>query len=95
MSVGIGHNKNYVSVQSLSIEDKKKLKNAIHSLNDSMTRVASERELQKEALNQAFDETGVDKKIIRRLAKVYFRANFNEEVEENKMFEDFYDGVLK
>ena len=91
----IGHNKNYVSINSLSIEDKKKLKNTILELNDSMTRVAAERELQKQAIDDIFDQLGVEKKIVRRMARVYYKANYNSETEEENMFRDFYEGVIK
>jgi hypothetical protein len=90
----IGHNSATTSVEALSPEDKKVLRKAIMEMNDSMTRVGAERELQKEIINETFDKLGVDKKMIRRLAKVYFKANFNNEVEENNQFESFYDEVL-
>lgn len=92
---GIGHNQNYVSINSLSDSQKKELKEAIQQLNDSMTRVAAERDYQKESINGISDKTGVDKKIIRRMAKVYFKANYSQEQEENRNFEEFYDGVMK
>ena len=92
---GIGHNKNYVSPNSLSNEDKKKLRNAIYAINDSMTRMAAERDLQKEAINELNDALGIDKKIIRKMAKTYFLANYNTVVEEEKNFQDFYDSVIK
>lgn len=91
----IGHNKNYVSINSLSVEEKKKLKNTILELNDSMTRAAAEKELQKQAIDEIFDQLGVDKKIVRRMAKVYYKANYNTETEEENMFRDFYEGVIK
>jgi len=91
----IGHNQNYVSINSLSDSQKKELKEAIVQLNDSLTRVASERDYQKDSINTISDKTGVDKKIIRRMAKVYFRANYSQEQEENRSFEEFYDGVMK
>lgn len=92
---GIGHNKPHVSVNSLSQQDKQKLKGVIDSLNDSMTRVAAERDHQKTVINDAFDSLGLDKKLIRRMAKAYFKSNFNEEVEENKNFEEIYNIVVK
>lgn len=92
---GIGHNQNFVSINSLTDAQKKELKEAIVQLNDSLTRVASERDYQKDSINTISDKTGVDKKIIRRMAKVYFRANYTQEQEENRQFEDFYDGVMK
>ena len=64
-------------------------------MNDSMTRAAAERDFQKETLNNISDKTGVNKKIIRRMAKAYFRSNYAEEQEDNRQFEEFYDGVMK
>lgn len=83
-----------MNVNSLSQNDKERLKNAIKEMNDSMTRAAAESDLQKEIITKICDELGVDKKIVRRMAKVYFKANFNAEVEENRTFEDFYSVVI-
>lgn len=91
---GMGHNQNFVSINSLTESQKKELKEAIQQLNDSMTRVAAERDFQKDSVNSISDKTGVDKKIIRRMAKVYFKANYSQEQEENRNFEEFYDGVM-
>jgi len=91
----LGHNqKNFVSVNSLSENDRKKLKGAIQELNDSMTRAAAERELQKETIINTCEELGLDKKLVRKMGKTYFKANFNTEVEEQKTFEEFYDIVI-
>jgi len=92
---GIGHNQSTVSLNGLSQQDRLKLKNSILELNDSMTRVAAERDLQKETINNIFDTIGFDKKLLRKMAKVYYTANFNEEVENNKQFEEFYSEIVK
>jgi hypothetical protein len=93
---GIGHNQqNYVSISSLTNEQKDRLRNSIRELNDSMTRVASERDFQKTAINDVSEKTGVDKKTVRRMAKVYFKANYAQEQEDQRRFEEFYDGVMK
>lgn len=84
-----------VNISSLNDMERKKLKKAIMELNDSMTRVSAERDLQKEVINTLHDELGVDKKLIRRMAKAYFKANFGQEVEENKAFEESYDLIIK
>jgi len=91
---GIGHNKPFVSINSLSDMEKKKVKNAIMELNDSMTRASAERELQKETIANISEELGIDKKLLRRMAKAYYKANFNEEVEENNNFQEFYDNII-
>jgi hypothetical protein len=97
MTNGIGHNSQpkVSNVNSLSSNDKQKLKGAIQELNDSMTRAAAERELQKETINKMAEDLGLDKKLIRSLGKAYFKANFGEIVEEHTIFEEFYEGVLK
>jgi hypothetical protein len=92
---GIGHNQNFVSINALTESQKTELKNAIREMNDSMTRNAAERDFQKETLNAISDKTGVNKKIVRRMAKAYFRSNYAEEQEDNRQFEEFYDGVMK
>ena len=90
----IGHNAT-MTVQSLSSDDRKILRKAIIELNDSMTRAGAERDLQKEIIEETNGKLGVDKKLIRRMAKAYFKANFNDEVEENNTFESFYDEVMR
>jgi hypothetical protein len=93
---GIKHNQQpFVSINALTEPQKVELKNAIREMNDSMTRAASERDFQKETINSISDKTGVNKKIVRRMAKAYFRSNYVEEQEENRQFEEFYDGVMK
>ena len=62
MSV-IGHNQSNVNINSLSTEQKQQLKKAIQELNDSMTRAAAERELQKEGINDISEKLGLDKKL--------------------------------
>ena len=91
----IGHNKPQISVEGLSAEDKNKLKLAVQDMNDSLTRVAAERDHQKNVISDIFEEIGIDKKLFRRMSKVYFKANFSEEVEENNTFEDFYSAIIK
>lgn len=91
----IGHNSPTMNVEALSPEDKKVLRKAILELNDSMTRAGAERELQKEIMTELHGKIGIDKKLVRRMARVYFKANFNDEVEENNTFESFYDEVMR
>ena len=91
----IGHNNPTVNISSLNDLERKQLKKAIMELNDSMTRTSAERELQKEIIGTLNEELGVDKKMIRRLARAYFKANFGEEIEENKAFEESYDLIIK
>ena len=91
----IGNNsKNFVDANSLTPQQKQTLRKVIQELNDSMTRIAAEREFIKEAVKDVSEKMHLDNKVVRRMAKTYFKSTFNEESEENKMFEDFYTLVL-
>ena len=91
----MGHNQQQRSVQGLTDEDRKRMKKAIMEMNDSMTRVGAERELQKETTNEICNNLGIDKKLFKRMARAYFKANFNNEVQENTDFEEFYTTVME
>lgn len=91
----IGHNQlPQVSVNGLTDTQKDTVKKAVLEMNDSLTRVASERELQKEIINNTFDAVGINKKLLRRMARVYYKSNFKEEQEADNEFVDFYEGVI-
>ena len=90
----IGHNKPQVTVANLNEVDRKKLKDAIKEMDGSLTRVAAERDLQKNIINDLHDAIGLDKKLIRRLARTHFKANFKDEQDENNQFEELYEEVL-
>jgi lysyl-tRNA synthetase class I len=83
-----------MDVNSLNQESKERLKGVIRELNDSMTRVSAEKDLQKESIDKICEDLSLDKKIVRRMAKVYYKSNFNQEVEQDKAFEDFYSIVV-
>lgn len=91
----IGHNQKKRSLTSLTNGEKEKLKGVVKELNDSLTRVASERDFQKDAINSAAEEIGLEKKLIRKLAKVYFTATYDQEVDDQNEFRDYYDNLFR
>lgn len=91
----IGHNQQQRSVQGLTEEDRKRMRKAVMEMNDSMTRVVAERELQKETTNDICNNLGIDKKLFKRMSRAYFKANFKDEVQENTDFEEFYTTVME
>jgi hypothetical protein len=91
----IGHNQKKRTLTSLTNGEKEKLKGVVKELNDSLTRVASEREFQKDAINSAAEEIGLEKKLIRKLAKVYFTATYDQEVDDQNEFRDYYDNLFR
>lgn len=92
---GIGHNQQQRSVQGLNEGERKQLRKAVMEMNDSMTRVGAERELQKETTNEICGQLGLDKKLFKRMSRAYFKANFRDEVQENTDFEEFYTAVME
>lgn len=77
-------------MSNLTTQNKDKLRKSITEIADSLTRIAAERDLQKEIIKKISEELTIDKKIIRRMAKVYFNANFAQEVELDDEFEETY-----
>tara|TARA_R110000868_G_scaffold124490_12_gene329184 strand:+ start:7794 stop:8042 length:249 start_codon:yes stop_codon:yes gene_type:complete len=77
-------------MSNLTTQNKDKLRKSITEIADSLTRIAAERDLQKEIIKKVSEELTIDKKIIRRMAKVYFNANFVQEVELDDEFEETY-----
>jgi len=75
-------------------DEKKKLQSAIKEMSMSMTRVDAEKDLQKDIIQSAFEDTGVDKKYIRKLAMIYHKqslTDFQTETEEvQNLYEDLF-----
>lgn len=90
----IGHNRKSRNINTLTSAEKDRLKGVIKELNDSMTRVTAEKDLQKEIVTDAAEKLGIDKKLIRRLGKTFYKATYDLEIEEHKEFEDFYAILL-
>lgn len=91
----IGHNqKPYVSVESLTEDQKRRLRDTVVEVADSLMRQSSERDLQKDEIDATSKELGVDKKLIRRMAKVWFKQNYAEDQEEQEKFTSYYDEVM-
>jgi len=76
------------------VDEKKKLKGAIEELSNSMTRVDAEKDLQKDIIQTAFDDTGVDKKYIRKLATIYHKQNLVEVQSENDEVQNLYEDLF-
>jgi hypothetical protein len=82
-------------VPTLTPDNISKLRKVLDTTSDSLTRIAAERDLIKEVISVAASETGVNKKLLRRMVKVNFKSNFNNEVADDKDFEAVYDTISK
>jgi hypothetical protein len=78
-----------------SPEDKKKLKNAIQEISNSMTRMEAERDLIKEIVKEQSDQFQIPKKILAKIAKTYHKQNLTQEVEDHEDFVELYEEVTK
>jgi len=73
--------------------DRRAISGALQEISDSMYRIAAERDLIKEAINETCAKYNLDKKVFRRMAKVHHRRNFSEEVAEHEHFEQLYETI--
>lgn len=75
-------------------KDKERLTNAVKEMSNSMTRIDAERDHQKDIVDKAHDETGVDKKYIKKLAAIYHRQTFAQVQTEREELEELYEELF-
>ena len=80
---------------NLTPNDKLKLEHTLKDMSTSFTRVEAERDLQKNIINDICEELTLHKKVFRKLAKVYHKQNFADEVATHQEFENLYEEVTK
>lgn len=83
-----------MNVNSLDEVGKKALKDFCVEMSSSMFRGEAERTLQREAIKDFADNYEIDKKILRKMARVYHKQNFFTTVEEQNEFEAVYNQVF-
>jgi hypothetical protein len=75
--------------------DKAKVLGCLQEISNSLTRVEAERDLIKEILEKMQDECEIPKKLGRKLARVYHKRSYEEEVAEQSDFQSIYETVAK
>jgi len=75
--------------------DKAKVLGCLQEISNSLTRIEAERDLIKEILEKMQDECELPKKLSRKLAKVYHKRNYEEEIAEQSDFQTVYESVAK
>ncbi len=70
--------------------ERKRIKDCMHEIHNSMTRIEGERDFIKEAKKSICEELQLDKKLFNRMIKVYHNKNFANEVQADTEFEDMY-----
>jgi Zn-dependent M32 family carboxypeptidase len=75
--------------------DRKKIKDAIQEISNSMLRMEAERDLIKEIVKEVSAEHQIPKKILAKIAKTFHKQNLTQEVADHEDFVDLYDIVTK
>lgn len=73
----------------------KELKGAIEEVNNYFGEIEYRQKLIKEIIDIASDNSKIPKKIISRMAKVYHKQSFQEEVAQHKEFESLFEGITE
>lgn len=73
--------------------DRKVIFDAMKEISNSMTRIDAERDLIRQTINDVCDTQKLSKKTFRRMAKVYHKQNFKQEIAEQEEFETLYETV--
>lgn len=85
-----------VSVNQISNPaDREKLLKVIREVSDSMARAQGEKEYIREAIADISKQLQLPKKIVTKMAKVYFKQNYDEEVAVQDQFETLYETIVK
>lgn len=59
-------------------EDRKVVTDAIKEISNSMLRMESDRDLQKEIVEAVCEKVDIDKADVKKLAKIYHKQNYND-----------------
>jgi uncharacterized protein YukE len=75
--------------------DRQKIKKMLAEISGSMTRMDAERDLIRETIKEMSQQFQLPKKTLARMAKVYHKQNYNQEVAEHEEFEDLYETIVQ
>jgi len=73
--------------------DLKKIDAALQQISDSKTRIEAEQDHIKEVVTTINEDFGLEKKLIRQLAKVWHMRNYAEEVTQQEDFQEAYEAL--
>ena len=80
---------------SLDEAQLKALKGAIDEINVAMQQIEFQNNAIKDIVDAAYDSLGVPKKIIKRMAKVYYNQSIQTEIDEFKDFEALFEAITE
>lgn len=74
--------------------DRKKIKDALQEISNSMTRVEAERDLIKSIVKDISDNHELPKKYINKMARIYHKQNFQITQQETEELESLYMTIV-
>lgn len=74
--------------------DAKKVRDAIVEISNSMTRTEAERDFVKDVIARIHEEEGLDKRVMRKMARAYHKGNFQDETQLNEEFETTFQNIM-
>ena len=75
--------------------DRDKIKKLLAEISGSMTRMEAERDLIRETIKDMSKQFNLPVKTLNRMAKVYHKQNYNQEVAEHEEFEELYETIVQ
>jgi len=74
--------------------DKKALRGYLDEMSASMFRAGGERDFQKEATKDAAEKFEMKPKMLKKMARIYHKQNFSEEIADTAEFQKLYEDVV-
>lgn len=84
-----------MAITILSPEDRKKIKDAVQEISNSMLRMEAERDLIKEIVKDVSDNHQIPRKIVAKIAKTFHKQNLTQEIADHEDFVEVYETVTK
>lgn len=74
--------------------DQVKIKKMLSEISDSFTRIEAERDLIKETIEALSDDFDIDKKILRKMARIFHKQNYSTVEAEQEELALLYESVV-
>jgi len=74
--------------------DQVKIKKMLSEISDSFTRIEAERDLIKETIETLSDDFDIEKKILRKMARIFHKQNYSTVEAEQEELALLYESVV-
>ena len=81
--------------QISSPADRQKIKKVLEEISNSMTRIDAEKDYIREAIAECSDEFKLSKRTLTKMARVYHKQNYSQEIANHEEFEDLYETIVE